>query len=71
MKEAEFRARFEAMQNYERRAKFEAWISNSPYNESVARFPDDPSRYGWPGSYKDVRVDMCWQAWQEALRSSE
>lgn len=50
------------------RGQFETWISSDPYSESVARYPNDPTKYGWPGSYKDIRVDMCWMAWREAWR---
>ena len=54
------------MTEKESRKQFEAWVSSSPYDESIERYPNDTTKYGWPGSYKDIRVDMCWQAWQEA-----
>ena len=48
------------------RTAFEVWVTSSPYEESSERYPNDPTKYGWPGNYKDIRVDMCWQAWKSA-----
>ena len=48
------------------RTAFEVWVTSHPYEESSERYPNDPTKYGWPGNYKDIRVDMCWQAWKSA-----
>lgn len=48
------------------RARFEAFIAGPPFERDVRRFPDDPERYAWPGSYRDINVDLAWQAWIEA-----
>jgi hypothetical protein len=48
------------------RTAFEVWVTSPPYEESSERYPNDPTKYGWPGNYKDIRVDMCWQAWKSA-----
>jgi len=50
--------------NLDERAAFEAVISGPPYELSVARFPDDATRYAWPGNYKDRAVDLAWNIWQ-------
>jgi len=50
----------------EERGKFEAFITGMPYERSVARFPDDPDEYAWPGCYRDIVVDTAWDAWQAA-----
>jgi hypothetical protein len=49
------------------REAFEKWISGPPYERSIDRYPNDPTRYGFPGTYREHDVDLCWLAWQEAL----
>ena len=53
------------------RKKFEAWISGRPYNECVLRFSDDPTRAAWPGNYRSIKVQIAWEAWQQALTEKE
>lgn len=48
------------------RSAFEAWISASPYERDIDRWPNDESSYAWPGQYLDVNVALAWEAWQEA-----
>jgi hypothetical protein len=56
----------------EMREQFERWISSAPYEMPVVRFPDEPENYAWPGNYKNIAVELAWQAWQEASkRASE
>lgn len=50
------------------RAQFEAWIGGPPFERDTERYPNDPMKYPWPGSYVDIYVDLAWQAWQEARR---
>lgn len=50
------------------REQFEAEISTSPYERSVARWPDLPVKYAWPGGYKDLSVDLAWCMWQAARK---
>lgn len=45
------------------REAFEAAISSRPYERSVVRFPDNDSSE-WPGSYRDIDVDLAWCMWQ-------
>lgn len=53
----------------EQRRAFEAWISQSPYERSVERWPNDERRHAWPGQYKDMEVQLAWEAWQESRKS--
>lgn len=46
------------------RAAFEDVVKNSPYERSIARWPDDHTIYAWPGSYEDLAVDLAWQCWR-------
>ena len=48
---------------------FEKWITASPYELSVRRFPQDAAKYAWPGSYEDIRVQLAWDAWQKAVET--
>jgi hypothetical protein len=52
------------------RDAFEAWVSSPPFERSVDRFPEHPGLYSWPGSYRDIDVDLAWQAWQAAVEAS-
>ena len=52
------------------RARFEAWISASPYERSVDRWADDEESCGWPGQYKDYEAELAWCAWKEAISQS-
>lgn len=45
------------------RERFKRWASGPPFELSVERYPDDPEKYAWPGSYKDIKTDLAWQAW--------
>lgn len=49
------------------RTDFEAWISAPPFERRVMRFPE--SACAWPGTYRDIEVDLAWQAWQAAIRT--
>lgn len=46
------------------RAAFEAFISGPPFERNVERFPDAPTKYAWPCSYRDIAVDLAWYCWQ-------
>jgi hypothetical protein len=48
------------------RASFEKWISGPPYERETERWPQDETKYAWPGQYKDIAVQLAWQAWQQA-----
>lgn len=48
------------------REKFEAFISGPPYELEVARFGDTSA---WPGNYKDIGVDLAWQAFGAGRKS--
>ena len=49
------------------REAFEAFIAGSPFERAIERYPNDEKRFAWPGSYKDIAVDLAWQTWQAAL----
>ena len=46
------------------RAAFEAWISAPPYERWIERFGDGSA---WPGNYRDIGVDLAWNAWIDAV----
>lgn len=48
------------------RRQFEAWVSAAPFERSIERFADNPVRHAWPGAYRDITVDLAWQAWLES-----
>lgn len=48
------------------REAFEEWISAPPYELSIAKYPDDPSKAAWPKCYRDISVQIAWDAWQAA-----
>lgn len=52
------------------RAAFEAAISASPYERSVARFPNDARQFAWPGEYRDIAVSLAWHMWQARASQS-
>jgi hypothetical protein len=51
------------------RERFEQWISSEPMGYPVARY-DDSDKSSWPGQYADLRVQLAWEAWQEASKQS-
>ena len=52
------------------RQVFEAWISGPPYERETERWPQDETLYAWPGQYKDITVEVAWDAWQESGRET-
>jgi len=52
------------------RAEFETFISLPPHEKEILRFPDDGSS-AWPGSYKNLIVDLAWDAWQASRQALE
>lgn len=46
------------------RAAFEAWISAPPFEREVERFGENSA---WPGNYRELDVDLAWQAWSAAM----
>jgi len=52
------------------RRRFEAWITSAPFEKNIERFPNDPTRFSWPGNYREISVELAWQAWQEAARQA-
>jgi hypothetical protein len=55
------------------RQQFERWVSSSaPYIRDISRYPDDVFKFPWAGEYRDGRVQLAWEAWQQgqaALRA--
>jgi hypothetical protein len=47
---------------------FEQWISSPPYERETERWPQDETKYAWPGQYKDIAVQLAWESWQEAQK---
>ena len=50
----------------EERAKFEAWVSEAPFGYDIERWVKDERKHAWPGQYKDIAVELAWEAWCEA-----
>jgi len=48
------------------REQFEEFMSGEPFHLSVTRFSSDAANSDWPGSYRDIEVDLAWQAWRKA-----
>jgi hypothetical protein len=48
------------------RAGFEKWISGPPYERDLYRWPMDETKHAWPDQYKDLAVQLSWEAWQES-----
>jgi hypothetical protein len=46
------------------RSSFEAWISAPPFEREVERFGEHSA---WPGNYREIDVDLAWQAWSAAV----
>ena len=55
----------------DRRKRFEAWITSAPYEKNIERYPEDERLFSWPGNYKDIAVEMAWQAWQACAEDSQ
>lgn len=53
------------MTNEQIRTEFEEWITSPPYELSITKYPDDPSKAAWPKCYRDIKVQIAWDAWQE------
>lgn len=53
------------------REAFEKWIRLPPIEERADRFPNDSSKYAWLGQYKEQRVQLAWEAWQEATKQAK
>ena len=47
------------------RDRFEAWITGPPHERDAIRYPKTADQ-AWPGSYRELDVDLAWQAWQDA-----
>lgn len=48
------------------RLAFERWVSSPPYERDITRNPDDETKTCWPGHYKQIAVQLAWEAWQAA-----
>ena len=48
------------------RRSFEDWIGGPPYERDLCRWPMDETKHAWPGQYKDIAVQLAWEAWCEA-----
>ncbi len=51
------------------RRSFEAWISAPPYEHEVLRYPEDETKYAWQGQYRNIAVQLAWEAWCESANS--
>lgn len=52
------------------REEFEQWITAPPYERDAARFANDETEFAWPGQYKDIAVELAWQAWRAAQNAA-
>ena len=53
------------------RKAFEEWISASPYERDVLRYPQDETKFARPGQYRSSHVQIAWEAWQESAATIE
>lgn len=53
------------------RAVFERRFSASPFEWDFSRYPNDPSKFGWPGAYRDYNVECAWAGWLEHAEMAE
>ena len=49
-----------------RRSDFETWITAQPYERDAYRWPKGETKHAWPGQYKDIAVQLAWEAWCES-----
>src|SRR6185295_3401359 len=54
----------------ETRIAFEKWVSTPPFEYDCDRWPNDESKHAWPGQYKDISVQLAWEAWKESQNKS-
>jgi hypothetical protein len=59
------------MSDHPQRKQFESWITSPPFEKDISRFLNDPIKYAWPGNYRDLEVELAWEAWQEASKNRE
>ncbi len=52
------------------RRSFEDWIGGPPYERDLYRWPMDETKHAWPGQYKDIAVQLAWEAWCEAANAA-
>ena len=52
------------------RQSFEAWITAAPYERDIERWPMDETKYAWPGQYKDIAVQLAWEAWRATAKTN-
>ena len=52
------------------RLEFEEFITSSPFERCIDRFPDN-HKSSWPGSYKDLSVELAWESWQASQSKIE
>lgn len=55
-----------SLQRLVSRRAFEDWITAPPYERDTYRWPMEETKYAWPGQYKDIAVQLAWEAWCEA-----
>ena len=53
------------------RRSFEEWISAPPYEHEVLRYPEDETKYAWPGQYRNIAVQLAWEAWCESANGRD
>jgi len=54
------------------RELFEENMRASPYewgDEVLDRWPNDPSKFGWPDAYKNYFARLAWDVWQDARKT--
>lgn len=42
------------------RRSFEYFISESPFEMDITRYPQNQEKYAWHGAYRDINVDRAW-----------
>lgn len=47
------------------RKEFAEIISNFPYEYSLERFPENASKWAWPGQYRIIHVQLGWEMFKQ------
>lgn len=50
----------------ESRSRFEKWVQSMEYE--VLRYSNDETKHAWPGQYRDIKVQLAWEAWLESSK---
>ena len=52
------------------RERFESEAAQSPYEFDLSRWPNDPSKFSWPGMYREYAVQCAWEGFQLGYKAA-